>query len=318
VASAVCDFLAYHVEGDVRDSSALKRSYEEAEPEVIFHLAAQPLVRKSYSTPCETFDINVLGTAKLLEVVRCSGRPCSVIVITSDKCYDNENQTRPFRESDPLGGFDPYSASKGAAELVVAAYRRSFFPPDRLAEHGVKLASARAGNVIGGGDWAKDRILPDAARCLAAGQPLPVRNPSAVRPWQHVLEPLSGYLMVAARMLGDDDPRWCEAWNFGPHSSNDKTVGELVELFCQAWDGGQWHDASDSRQPYEAATLRLNVDKAVQQLGWRPKWPLHHAVQRTARWYKQFYRGTRAAGSMLQTCLDDIAAYERDIVEQAA
>ncbi len=230
-ASAVGELLAAHHEADLRDSAGLQAALQGAAADVVFHLAAQPLVRQSYASPRETFDVNVMGTVNLLEAIRVLGRPCVVVVITSDKCYENREQTWGYREIDALGGHDPYSASKGAAEIAVAAYRNSFFPPGDLRRHGVKLASVRAGNVIGGGDWAKDRILTDVVRHLQAGQPVPVRSPWAVRPWQHVLEPLGGYLTLAARMLQSDDPAWCEAWNFGPVPGEEIPVSRLVELF---------------------------------------------------------------------------------------
>jgi CDP-glucose 4,6-dehydratase len=307
-ASAVGDFLAGHYEADVRDQAALSAAVAETRPEVVFHLAAQSLVRESYERPRDTFEVNVLGTAGVLEAVRAMGRPCVVVVVSSDKCYENREQVWGYREIDPMGGFDPYSASKGAAEIVAAAYRRSFFPPDAIGRHGVKVATARAGNVIGGGDWAKDRIVPDLVAHLTAGRPVPVRSPRAVRPWQHVLEPLSGYLTLAARMLESDDACWCEAWNFGPFTGEEIPVGRLVELFLQVWGEGTWQDVSRPGQPHEANVLRLNVDKALHQLGWRPRWRMAEALERTAQWYRKFYRGGPSAARA--ACLADIEAYE--------
>ena len=308
VVSQVEGLLAGHVEADVRDAARLTQAIEKAGPDVVFHLAAQPLVRTSYAEPRETFDVNVIGTATLLDAVRARGRPCVVVIITSDKCYENREQARGYREIDPLGGHDPYSASKAATEILVAAYRRSFFSPLRLAQHGVKLATARAGNVIGGGDWAKDRIVADAVRSLVAGEPVGVRNPKAVRPWQHVLEPLSGYLLLAERMLQSEDPAWCDAWNLGPMPGQELPVARLVEGFLAAWQGGSWRDASSPNQPHEAALLMLAIDKALGQLGWRPVWEPAEAIARTARWYRRFY--DRSSPSMLEACLEDIAAYE--------
>ncbi|MGA2253779.1 MAG: CDP-glucose 4,6-dehydratase, partial [Thermoguttaceae bacterium] len=265
--SGVCDLLGAHHVADLRDQASLLAALEAAAPEVVFHLAAQPLVRESYANPRETFDVNVMGTVNLLEAIHVLKRPCVVLAITSDKCYENREQTWGYREIDALGGHDPYSASKGAAEIAIAAYRRSFFPPGQLNRHGVKLASVRAGNVIGGGDWAKDRLLTDVVRHLQAGQPVPVRSPWAIRPWQHVLEPLGGYLSLAARMLQSDDPAMCDAWNFGPMSGEEIPVCQLVELFIQAWGNGAWQDVSDPLAPHEAGVLRLCIDKAVDQLG---------------------------------------------------
>jgi len=307
-ASRVRELLARHYESDVRDASGLAQAIAASDPEVVLHLAAQSLVLASYGAPRETFDVNVLGTASVLDAVRARGKPCVVVVITSDKCYENREQVWGYRECDPLGGYDPYSASKAATEILVASYRRSFFPPQRMAQHGVKLATARAGNVIGGGDWAKDRIIADAARSLAAGQPVPVRSPGAVRPWQHVLEPLAGYLTLAARVLQSDDPAWCDAWNFGPMPGQELRVAELIDQFVTAWAAGSWSDISDPRQPHEAAVLRLNIDKSLNQLGWRPVWTAGEAVARTARWYREFYAGS--GENMRSACEGDIDAYQ--------
>jgi CDP-glucose 4,6-dehydratase len=306
--SGVRDLLDRHYEGDIRDATTLNRAVAEAQADVVFHLAAQAIVRESYQNPRETFETNVIGTAGVLDAVRAAGRPCAVVVVTSDKCYENREQVWGYREIDPLGGHDPYSASKGAAEIVAAAYRRSFFPPDRIAQHGVKLATARAGNVIGGGDWARDRIVVDMARSLAAHEPVPVRSPLAVRPWQHVLEPLAGYLTLAARMLAGDDARWCDAWNFGPPAGEDLPVRRLVELFIEAWGEGAWQDMGRPDAPHEAGVLRLNIDKSLHQLGWRPRWPVAEAVRRAAAWYRRFYRDRPS--DMREACLADIAAYE--------
>ncbi len=311
-ASGVRDLLWKHHEADIRDAAVLNEALGSACPDVVFHLAAQSLVRESYLNARETFDVNVMGTVGLLDAVRALGRPCAVVVVTSDKCYENREHVWGYRESDALGGHDPYSASKGAAEIVAAAYRRSFFPPDRLTEHGVKMATARAGNVIGGGDWAKDRIITDIVHHLEAGQPVPVRNPHAVRPWQHVLEPLAGYLTLAARLLESDDARWCDAWNFGPLPGEEIPVCRLVELFLQVWGEGTWKDVGMPNQPHEAGMLRLNIDKAIHQLGWRPRWSVSEAVRRTAEWYRQFYR--QGQSSMREACLADIDRYESEMI----
>jgi len=308
LASGVRDLLGEHHVADVRDAAALTKAIADARPDAIFHLAAQSLVQESYLKPRDTFDVNIMGTVGVLDAVRSVARPCAVVVITSDKCYENREHVWGYRETDPLGGYDPYSASKGAVEIVTAAYRRSFFPPDRLAQHGVKVATARAGNVIGGGDWAKDRIIPDVVRHLEAGQPVHVRSPGAVRPWQHVLEPLSGYLTLAARMLGSNDPRWCDAWNFGPLPGDEIPVGRLVELFIAAWGAGQWKDMSDASQPHEARVLRLSIEKSLYQLGWRPRWNVAEALRRTADWHRRFC--CDRLSNMREACLADIEAYE--------
>ena len=307
-ATRLRDSLAGHHEADIRDGARLRAVLTACRPEVIFHLAAQALVRTGYDAPRETFEVNVIGIASLLDAVRELKRPCVVVVITSDKCYENREQVWGYRENDPVGGYDPYSASKGAAELLVAAYRRSYFDPDRLAQHGVRLGSARAGNVIGGGDWGRNRIVTDMVLSLSRRQPVPVRSPGSARPWQHVLEPLSGYLTLASTMLSSDDPRWCTAWNFGPRPDDETTVKDMVEQFCTAWGGGRWQDASDPHQPHEAGVLRLSIDKAVCELGWRPRWNLGQAVSHAATWYKSYYLDP--TGSMYEACRKDIADYE--------
>ncbi|MBL7043927.1 MAG: CDP-glucose 4,6-dehydratase [Pirellulaceae bacterium] len=303
----VRELLAGHYECDMRDIDSLAGAIDKANPEIVFHLAAQPIVRTSYETPRETIETNFMGTCNLLECVRRRAKPCVVVVVTSDKCYENREQVWGYRENDAMGGHDPYSASKGAVEILVASYRRSFFGPEDCGEHGVKLATARAGNVIGGGDWAKDRIVPDAARHLAEGKPVPVRCPWAVRPWQHVLEPLSGYLSLAAKMMADDDPQWCDGWNFAPETGDDATVCDVVETFCRAWGQGTWEDMSDPTQPHEANVLRLSIEKAIARLDWRPIWDFHETVVRTARWYRNYYSRNKA--SMRDACLDDIRSY---------
>jgi len=280
------------VEGDIsRTDRTLQQLVEKVD--VVFHLAAQPLVRRSYSEPLETLQTNVLGTANLLESVRLEGLRCAVVVVTSDKCYENREWVHGYREEDPLGGHDVYSASKAATELVTASYRRSFFPPARLTEHGVAVASARAGNVIGGGDWARDRIVPDAIAALAEGRPIPVRNPKAVRPWQHVLEPLGGYLLLGARLLEGESRAGaaCEAWNFGPSLEASVPVSALVEALVRHWGAGKWEDRRDLEAPHEAGLLRLSIDKAWNRLGWAPRWSLQDAVSRTVAWYRAVLSG---------------------------
>jgi len=292
--------------GDIRDRALMAKAFSDFKPDAVFHLAAQPLVRESYNTPFATFETNVLGTASVLDAVRELKKPCAVVCITTDKCYENREQVWGYRECDPMGGYDPYSASKGAAEILIASYRRSFFHPDRLAEHGVQLASARAGNVIGGGDWARDRIVTDMVAALVEGRPVPVRNPHAIRPWQHVLEPLSGYLTLVAAMLEKPDAKWASAWNFGPVSGTEIPVGKLVSTFIKAWGAGTWVDQGSPGQPHEASILRLSIEKAGWELGWQPRWTCEEMVRRTAHWYQQVLcKGADARAA----CEDDLKVY---------
>jgi CDP-glucose 4,6-dehydratase len=295
--------LQRHTIADLRDLDELGAAIDAADPEIVLHLAAQPLVRASYEAPLETFQTNVLGTANLLEVVRRRARPCAIVVVTSDKAYENTGQLWGYRECDPMGGHDPYSASKGAAELVVASYRRSFFADARL---GVRVASARAGNVIGGGDFARDRIVVDVVRALSQARPVQVRNPDAVRPWQHVLEPLTGYLLLAERLFASPDDVWCSAWNFGPRAGDELPVGELVKRLCSTWGSGEWVAAKQPGAVHEAHQLRLSTEKARVLLGFEPRWTIEETIARTARWYR---RWSEQRADLLQATLDDIRAY---------
>jgi CDP-glucose 4,6-dehydratase len=296
---------------DVRESARLETIVSETRPDFVFHLAAQAIVRTSYEEPVETFDVNVLGTARLLEALRRAGRPVAVVVVTSDKCYENCEWPWGYRENEALGGHDPYSASKAAAELVVSAYRRSFFPPARLAGHGLALASARAGNVVGGGDWGRDRLVPDAVAALVQGNPIPVRNPDAVRPWQHVLEPLAGYLLLGARLsgVGTRSPAdHCEAWNFGPRTEDSRPVRDVVDALVAAWGAGSWEDRHDRAAPHEAGSLRLAIDKARARLGWSPRWGFEETLRRTTEWYRAFHAGA-GPGELAALCRQQIARY---------
>jgi len=269
---------------DIRDKAKLHEVVKEERPEYVFHLAAQPLVRRSYRDPLGTFETNVMGTANVLDAVRQVDSVRSCVVITSDKCYENLEWAHSYRETDPMGGFDPYSASKGAAEIVVSSYRRSFF-----SDHHCGIASARAGNVIGGGDWAEDRIVPDCIRALSKGERIKVRSPKAVRPWQHVLEPLYGYILLAANVR-NDPKTFSQAWNFGPMISR-YTVGQLVDDIVKAWGDGGWDDISDPKAVHEAQYLRLDSTKANIQLEWMPKLDVTQSVELTVDWYKHRLRG---------------------------
>jgi CDP-glucose 4,6-dehydratase len=297
--------LVHHVVADVRDEHRLAEEMIAARPDVVFHLAAQPLVRLSYEDPGETFATNVMGTVNVLEAVRTCDSVAAVVVVTSDKCYRNLEDGRAFAEDDALGGRDPYSASKGCAELATAAYAASFFSTGPAA-----VASARAGNVIGGGDWAPDRIIPDCVRALVAGRPVFVRNPDAVRPWQHVLEPLAGYLWLAASLL--DAGRGFEGpWNFGPGERDvARPVRWVADRFLEEWGAGSWTTPEVvAPQPHEARYLSLNSAKAAQLLGWAPVWDASEAVRRTAAWYHGFSERTADARTLVD---DDLLAYASD------
>jgi CDP-glucose 4,6-dehydratase len=272
--------LASDTRADLSDRAALENAFREAQPDLVFHLAAQPLVRLSYDIPVETFATNVMGTAHMLDVVRLSDHACSVVCITTDKCYENREWLHAYREEDAMGGYDPYSASKGAAELVISSYRRSFFPTGGR----VRLASARAGNVIGGGDWALDRIVPDCIRALRDNQAIPVRNKIATRPWQHVLEPLGGYLTLGAALASSPASSLNSAFNFGPALTSNRTVAQLVQELLQHIPG-EWTDASDPNAVHEASKLNLAIDKAFHLLQWQPVWDFQQTIAHTAAWY---------------------------------
>ncbi len=290
LAAGVEQACEHHL-GDVRDPDAVRAAVVAARPDIVFHLAAQPLVRKSYDEPLLTLDTNVRGTAHVLEALKALKGPVACVVVTSDKCYENQEWIFGYREVEPMGGHDVYSMSKAAAELVTASWRRSFFPTAKISQHGVKVATARAGNVIGGGDWAADRIVPDAITALCEGKPIGVRSPKSVRPWQHVLEPLGGYLWLGAKLLGPQPAPFCEAWNFGPDFSSTVAVAPLVEKLISAWGSGRWEDLSDPEAKHEASLLRLAIEKAQTRLGWSPRWGLDDAVANTVAWYREQLKG---------------------------
>ncbi len=272
--------------GDIRDKLKLQRAISSFQPDFVFHLAAQALVRKSYEIPAETFEINAVGTANVLEAVSKLSNKCSVIVITTDKVYHNKEINYHYQETDELGGYDPYSASKAATEIVVTSFRNSFFSPQKYSSHKKAVASARAGNVIGGGDWNKDRIIPDIIRALLAGESIAVRNPLAVRPWQHVLEPINGYLMLGI-LLHKNTVDLSGAYNFGPLPTDHLPVNKLVDIAINCWGSGTWLDKSDASQPHEANLLQLDITKATTILNWTPKLSSTQAIEWTINWYKQ-------------------------------
>jgi CDP-glucose 4,6-dehydratase len=297
--------LEHHL-GDIRDIHAITKVFTTFKPDIVFHLAAQPLVRESFRLPVDTWQTNVLGTINVLEMLKSSEQQCAAVFITTDKCYENREWEYGYRENDPLGGYDPYSSSKAGAEIAIASWRRSFFQASP-----VMIASARAGNVIGGGDWAKDRIVPDAMRSLQKGQPIPVRNPQATRPWQHVLEPLWGYMILAEKLYSSKgNPNlFTTSFNFGPNLSSNQKVSTLVKEILRHWDG-QWIDCSDPSSPHEAGKLNLVIDKSFHILDWQPVWDFKTTVKNLVNWYRS---STELNSSELRDLtLSQIKNYEQD------
>ena len=296
------------VRGDIRDAARLNRAIEEFAPEVVFHMAAQPLVRLSYADPIGTFETNVLGTARVLDAVRRAPTVRAVVSVTTDKCYENREWVWGYREADPLGGYDPYSSSKACAEIVSAAFRTSYFHPEKLGRaggHGTGIATARAGNVIGGGDWSTDRLIPDLVRGFVAGEPARIRRPGAIRPWQHVLEPLHGYLLLAEHLL-TGEPKYATAYNFGPGDDDTQTVGWIVEKMTRMWGDEATSVLDPDPGVHEAGYLKLDASKARSELRWRPRLRLETAIEWLVAWYK----AAEAGGDMRQFTLAQIASYE--------
>ena len=285
---------------DIRDLDGLLAVFAAEQPEVVFHLAAQAIVLESYAQPAATFAVNTQGTVNVLEAIRQTPSVRAAVMVTTDKCYENKEWVHGYREEDPMGGHDPYSASKGAAEIAISAYRRSFFAKKGA---NIEIASARAGNVIGGGDWSAKRLVPDILRAIERDQILEIRSPEAVRPWQHVLEPLGGYLVLADRLLREAGV-YADAWNFGPQPGNVLPVRAMADAFFQYFERGQWKDVSTPGQPHEAGLLMLEINKAVHRLGWRPVLDFYESIEMTADWYAR-YRET----DVLQLCRDQIAQY---------
>jgi len=290
---------------DISDAAGLAAIAAACQPEVVLHLAAQPLVRRSYADPVGTWATNVMGLLNLLEALKLLEHPCAVVMVTTDKVYANQEWDYGYREDDRLGGHDPYSASKAAAEIAIASWRDSFCGTAPHQTPHLRIATARAGNVIGGGDWAEDRIVPDAMRSLAAGEAIPVRRPEATRPWQHVLEPLGGYLLLAEKLVTTGQA-FASAFNFGPELEANRSVSELADAVLEHWPGS-WRDLSDPTAPHEAGRLHLQIDKAHHQLGWRPGWHFASTVERTVGWYRAVHEGASA----LECCLEDLSSYQK-------
>lgn len=295
--------------GDIRDAKVLHAALEACQPDIVFHLAAQPLVRLSYDEPLATFDTNAMGTAHLLEACRSVESVKSVVIVTTDKCYENKEWHWGYRENEPLGGYDPYSASKACAEIVTGAYRSSFF------ENGnrCRIASARAGNVIGGGDWSKDRLLPDILNDFSNGTPVTIRSPNAIRPWQHVLEPVAGYLILAERLFANDGASVANAWNFGPNDEGCQSVGQIVKKMQALWGDGASFSITDNPQPHEARFLKLDCSRAKDLLNWHPVWNLDQTLETIVHWYRAFER----KDDLRAVALNTIQSYENTSTENS-
>ena len=288
--------------GDIRDQDTLHDSMTKFSPDILIHMAAQPLVRYSYEAPIETYEVNVIGTAKVLEVARSCPNLKVIVNITTDKCYENDDRAEGYKENDPMGGYDPYSSSKGCAELVASSYRRSF-----LQDQGVGVASVRAGNVIGGGDWADDRLIPDILRSFENREPVVIRNPKATRPWQHVLEPLSGYLILAQELY-EDQKKYAEGWNFGPNEQDVKPVDWILDNMISKWPNSSW-ELDSSSSPHEADFLKLDISKAKSKLGWSPVWELNQTLEKIINWHQAWLNNE----DMQAVCLIEIEEYMRDM-----
>lgn len=298
------DELVHSITGDVRDAAALQQAILKAQPDIVIHMAAQALVRESYKSPAETYATNVMGTVHLFEAVRACASVKAVVNVTTDKCYENKEWLWGYRENEPMGGYDPYSNSKACSELVTASYRSSFFNPGDYDRHGVGVASARAGNVIGGGDWAADRLLTDCVHALLNDETIQIRNPNSIRPWQHVLEPLSGYLSLA-RHLFESGPAFAEGWNFGPNDQDAKPVGWIVQKLCKEWGHAAGYNIDKGPHPHEANYLKLDCSKAKQLLGWYPRWSLDTALAKIIEWVRAYQKQE----DLREVCLRQISEY---------
>lgn len=303
VLSGIGEKIKADIRADIRDGARMKEIFEEYKPEIVFHLAAQPLVRLSYDIPVETYQTNVMGTINIMEAIRSCESVKVGVMITTDKCYENKEQIWGYRENEPMGGYDPYSSSKGAAEIAISSWRRSFFNPDKYAEHGKSLASVRAGNVIGGGDWSLDRIIPDCVRALESEGVIDIRSPKAIRPWQHVLEPLGGYMLLAMKMW-ENPTEYCEGWNFGPRAESISTVWEVASKVVEYYGKGALKDSSDPNALHEAKLLMLDISKAKFRLGWEPKMNIDGTVALTIDWYKRY-----RSEDVYNLCLEQIEEY---------
>ena len=303
VLSGIGKRIKADIRADICDGERMKAIFREYRPDIVFHLAAQPLVRLSYDIPVETYRTNVMGTINILEAIRVTDSVKVSVMITTDKCYENKEQIWGYCENEPMGGYDPYSSSKGAAEIAIASWRRSFFNPEEYEKHGKSIASVRAGNVIGGGDWALDRIIPDCIRALEMGKPIEIRSPQAIRPWQHVLEPLSGYMLLAQKMW-DEPTKYCEGWNFGPRTESISTVWDVATKVVKNYGSGELKDISVPDALHEAKLLMLDISKAKFRLGWEPRMNIEQCMKLVVDWYRKYQ-----SGAVYQLCVGEINQY---------
>ena len=304
VLSGIGKKIKADIRADIRDGNKMKEIFAEYRPEIVFHLAAQPLVRLSYDIPVETYEVNVMGTINIMEAIRATSSVKVGVMITTDKCYENNEQLDGYVETDAFGGYDPYSSSKGACEIAISSWRRSFFnPADYGTKHTVSLSSVRAGNVIGGGDWALDRIIPDCIRALEAGKPIDIRSPKSVRPWEHVLEPLSGYMLLAMKQWYEPT-EYCEGWNFGPEADSVSTVWDVATEVIRNYDTGELHNMENPNAPHEARLLMLNINKAKTRLGWKPRMNMQQCLSLVVDWYKRYNNE-----DVYNLCIDEIEKF---------
>ena len=303
VLSGIGNKIKADIRANICDGKRMKEIFAEYQPDIVFHLAAQPLVRLSYDIPVETYETNVMGTIQVMEAIRTTDSVKVGVMITTDKCYENKEQIWGYRENEPMGGYDPYSSSKGAAEIAISSWRRSFFNPKDYAKHGKSIASVRAGNVIGGGDWALDRIIPDCIKALEAGKDIDIRSPRSVRPWQHVLEPLSGYMLLAQKMW-NEPTKYCEGWNFGPRSESITSVWDVASMVVENYGSGQLNDLSDPNALHEAKLLMLDISKAKFQLGWEPRMNISQCIALVVDWYKRY-----KTEDVYDLCVEEIESY---------
>lgn len=304
VLSGIGNKMMADLRSDICDGQKMKEIFQKYQPEIVFHLAAQPLVRYSYEQPVETYEANVMGTIHVMEAIRATSSVKVGVMITTDKCYDNKEQMRGYKEDDPFGGYDPYSSSKGACEIAIQSWRRSFFnPEDYGKKHHVSLASVRAGNVIGGGDWALDRIIPDCIKALEQDKVIDIRSPKAIRPWEHVLEPLSGYMLLAKKQW-EHPTEFCEGWNFGPESESVSTVWEVATELIKNYGKGKLKDSSDPNAVHEAKLLMLDITKAKTKLGWKPRMNMQQCMDLVADWYKRYQKE-----DVYQLCVEEIEKF---------